>query len=224
MIAGYPTAIPACDVSYTKKASTGICYSVAMSWEHQLMLVSIAVSVLTTSLYVRSMFRGEAQPNLVSWGMWGTAPLIGASAALAAGADVWATLRIITSAICPLAVFLIAFFFTKSYWKASLFDYVCGACSVLALVVWLFVESPVTAVLIAALGDGAATLPTLIKAWKYPETEYGPSYVVGFLGALCSVPSIPSFTIVNSAFQIYMLCAGFLLTIAVYRKKILKRC
>ncbi|MEY3197714.1 MAG: hypothetical protein RL023_359 [Candidatus Parcubacteria bacterium] len=104
--------------------------------------------------------------------MWGLAPLIGISAALSADADPWASVRIALAGIIPMIVFFTAILFNKnSYRKISRFDIGCGLSSLLALVFWIYAQDPVTAVLLAAIGDGFAALPTIIKARKYPETE-----------------------------------------------------
>ena len=85
---------------------------------------------------------------------------------------------------------------------------------------WGVVNSPRLAILLAAIGDGFAALPTIRKAWKYPETETGLTYVASFTSALLIIPSIPRWNIENSAFQVYLLIANALLLLAVYRKRL----
>ncbi|MCB0310251.1 MAG: hypothetical protein KDD42_03385, partial [Bdellovibrionales bacterium] len=91
---------------------------------------------------------------------------------------------------------------------------------VAALIFWGLADSPRMAILLAASGDGLASLPTVIKAWKYPETETGVTYIASFVSVILVVPSIPEWNIENSAFQVYLLIANALLLIAVYRKKL----
>ncbi len=193
-----------------------------MAPSHLLVLLSLSISATGMSLYIRDMYRGRTKPNLVSFGLWTTAPLIGGLAALSAGADTWATLRILMSGFVPLVIFVSALWLPQAYWKLSLFDALCGIFSFCALCVWLFADSPVYAVLLAAIGDAAATLPTFIKAWKYPETETGLTYVFGFIATLVVFPAIPTFTIVNASFQIYLVVTNVLLCFAVYRKRLRK--
>jgi hypothetical protein len=64
-----------------------------------------------------------------------------------------------------------------------------------------------------------AALPTVIKAWRYPETETGLTYLASFVSVVLVIPSIPVWNIENSAFQIYLLLVNTLLLVAVYRKK-----
>lgn len=189
-----------------------------MDIAHVLMLISLSISAIGASLYIRDMFKGTTKPNLVSYAMWASAPLIGAGAALSGGADTWATSRILMSGLVPAAVFTTALCIRNGYWKLNTFDLICGGFSLVALIVWLYVGSPITAVLIAVLGDVAATIPTLIKGWKYPQTETGKTYILGLIASMLALPAIPTWDIVNASFQIYLVTANLALIFVVYRK------
>jgi hypothetical protein len=191
-----------------------------MHYSHWLVLLSALISIVGASAYIRDTLAGRTKPNRVSWSMWALAPLIGTGAALAAHADIWATTRIFLAGFLPLIVFLSSFVNPKGYWKLTLFDVLCGVCSVLALLVWGVTASPRMAILLAAIGDGFASLPTIRKAWNHPETETGLTYITSFISVVLIIPSIPVWNIENSAFQIYLLIANTLLLLAVYRKRL----
>ena len=187
---------------------------------HWLVVLSVFVSVAGSIAYIRDTLAGKSKPNRVSWSMWALAPLIATGAALSAHADVWATVRIFLSGFMPLLVFIASFVNRQSYWKLTAFDIACGICSVLAFLAWGIADSPRSAILLAAIGDGFAALPTLRKAWNYPETETGITYIASLVAVLLIIPSIPQWNIENSAFQIYLLIANTFLLFAVYRKRL----
>lgn len=189
-----------------------------MAYSHVLVLISALISSLGAYAYIRDTLRGTTKPNRVSWSMWALAPLIGTGASVAAGADLWAVARVFLAGFLPLLVFIASFFNKQSYWKLSYFDLTCGAASLLALVIWLFLSNPIIAVLVAAIGDGFACVPTMAKAWKAPETETLSTYVASFVSVLLVLPSIPVWNIQNSAFQIYLLAANFLILTFLCRK------
>ncbi|MBI5793981.1 hypothetical protein HZA87_02745 [Candidatus Uhrbacteria bacterium] len=191
-----------------------------MNFTHSLVILSVLISIAGSYAYIRDTLSGKSKPNRVSWSMWALAPLIGTAAALYAHADPWATVRIFLAGFLPLLVFLASFLNRQSYWKLTLFDVLCGACSVFALIVWAAIDSPRTAILLAAIGDGFASLPTIRKAWQFPETETGVTYIASFVGVLLIIPSIPRWDIENSAFQIYLVIANTFLLFAVYRKRL----
>jgi len=180
------------------------------------------MSIGGSAIYIRDTVVGRAKPNRITWFLWAIAPLIGTGAAITAHADLWATVRVFLAGFMPLIVFIASFFNKQSYWKLSRFDYLCGACSLVAMVLWLAIDVPRIAILFAALGDGLAALPTIIKGWKHPETESGLTFLLGFIGVLLVLPSIPVWNIENSAFQIYLLIANFFLFFSIYRKRIFR--
>ena len=182
--------------------------------------MSAVISIAGSVAYIRDTISGKTKPNRVTWSMWALAPLIGTAAALYAEADIWATSRIFLAGFLPLIVFSASFVNPKSYWKLTTFDLLCGACSVLALLLWIGIDSPRLAILFAALGDGFAAVPTIRKAWKNPETETGLTYLAGFIAVVLIIPSIPKWDIENSAFQIYLLIANSFLLFSVYRKRL----
>lgn len=194
-----------------------------ISWQHWLVLLSLTLGLTGTFAYIRDMFRGKSKPNLITWGLWGTVPLIATGAALTAHADGWATVRIFMSGFGPLLVFITAFFIPQSYWKLTRFDFSCGLFSLIAVVLWLIVDLPVIAILFAAMADLLATLPTLIKAWKHPETETVYTYFIGVFTSTIIIPAIPIWNIENSAFQVYLILANFFLFFVVLRGHVIKR-
>lgn len=194
-----------------------------LSSAHWLVMISALISVLGSSAYIRDTLSGKTKPNRVSWSMWALAPLIGTAAALYAHADLWATVRIFLAGFLPLLVFAASFINKQSYWKLTPFDLACCFCSVLALIIWLAIDSPRGAILLAALGDGFASLPTIRKAWTHPETETGITFVASFVAVLLVLPSIPEWNIENSAFQIYLLIVNALIILAIYGKRLFNR-
>ncbi len=191
-----------------------------MNFVHWLVILSAFISIAGASAYIRDTLKGKSKPNRVTWSMWALSPLIGTAAALSANADVWTTVRIFLAGFLPLLVFIASFINPQSYWKLTFFDFLCGTCSILALVAWGVIDSPQLSILLAATGDGFATLPTIRKAWAHPETETGATYIASFVSVLLVIPSIPKWNIENSAFQIYLLIANSLLLFVVYRKHV----
>lgn len=191
-----------------------------MNYAHWLVVLSACISIAGSYAYIRDTLAGRSKPNRVSWSMWAIAPLIGTAAAISAHADLWSTVRIFLAGLLPLLVFLASFINPQSYWKLTLFDLLCGVCSIIAFIVWIGIDSPRLAILFAATGDGFASIPTIRKAWHYPETETGITYVASFVSVLLVLPSIPEWNIENSAFQVYLLIANTILLFAVYRSRL----
>lgn len=191
-----------------------------LSLIHWLVVFSVLISVAGAAVYIRDTLAGQTQPNRVSWSMWALSPLISTAAALSGGADRWATLRIFVAGLLPLLIFLASFVNQHSYWKMGVFDLICGVFALLAVILWRAIASPPLAILCAIIGDIFASFPTLIKTWKYPETETGAMYIASFLSVVLVFPSIPVWNIVNAGFQIHLLVMSSLLLLAVYRQRL----
>lgn len=177
---------------------------------HYLVLLGAAVSLLGCLSYVRETLRGKTRPNRVSWLMWSVAPLIATAAGLASGVT-WAVVPVFMSGFGPLLIFISSFSNRSSYWKLETFDYLCGAFSALALILWFVTRDPNVAIVFAILSDAVAAVPTLKKAWSHPGTEtYGP-YVGGLFSVCTGFLAMESLTFATLAFPLYLLCANLAL-------------
>jgi len=186
-----------------------------------IVFLGVVVQLYGVFIYGRETLAGRTKPNRVSWFLWSVAPLIATVAALSDGVRL-AVLPVFMSGFAPLLIFILSFFNKQSYWKLGVFDYLCGACSVLALVLWAITNQPLVAILLAVLADGFAAVPTLYKAWCAPETESVEAYSTGIVNASTSFFAITTWTISSLAFPIYLLFINTLLTIIISRKYFIK--
>ncbi len=183
-----------------------------------IVVLGALVNVAGSSVYIWRTAKGLTKPNRVTFFMWGLAPLIAFAAALSEGVG-WASLTILVSGLIPASAFIATFFNKNAYWKLGRFDYVCGAFSLLALLLWWMTENAATAILFAILSDGVATVPTVIKAWRFPETEYWTGYAAAIVSALSSFFVIETFTFVSLAFPVYLILACGAILFSIYHKK-----
>ncbi len=184
-----------------------------------LVFIAAFATLLATVAYVRSMFKGGAKPNRVSWLMWSIAPFIATTAALSNGVS-WAALPVFMSGFSPFLIFSASFFSKKAAWTLSSFDYICGALSGLALVMWYVTADPNVAIIFAMASDGLAAVPTLTKTWNHPETEIAWPFVVGVFNAATSFLAITAWDFSAYAFPAYLIVINFLIFLTIYRKKL----
>lgn len=188
-----------------------------ITFEKQLVIVSALIHLFGGFSYLKDTILGKTKPNRVTWIGCAATPLIGAFAALSQGADTWATVRIFLAGFLPAMIVVASFVNKNSYWKTTKFDLMCGLLSFIALFVWLAASSPRLAIVLVVFGDGFAFLPTILKAWRYPETETRITYVASLLGVLLVIPSIPNWQIENCGFQIYLIVADLAILLGLYR-------
>ena len=165
--------------------------------------------------YVRAILKGEATPNRVTWFLWAIVPLIAGSAQLRAGVG-FSTLVVLSVGAGPACVVLASFATRTGSWRLGPFDYLCGACALAALALWATTGDPVTAIVLSILGDAAAALPTLRKAWLAPATENRPAYLITFAGMILGILSIREPTFAAYAFNAYLVAASGTLVLVLY--------
>lgn len=169
--------------------------------------------------YIKDTLKGKNKPNRVSWLIWAASPIISTMAALSDGVGL-ATLPVFAAGFGPLLVLIASFVNKKSYWELEIYDYLCGGFSVLALILWWITKEPSIAILFALISDGFASIPTVIKSWKNPETETVSTYILGLCGVLTSFLVLKTFSFSELAFPCYLVFIDSLLIILILRIKI----
>jgi hypothetical protein len=184
-----------------------------------LVFVSALFVLAATFTYIRSMFKGKAKPNRVTWLLWSVAPLIAVAASLSDGVG-WPTLPVFMAGFGPFLIFIASYFIKDSYWKLSGSDYACGILSAMAIVLWMVTNDPGIAIIFAIGGDALAAVPTLLKCWYHPNTESPWPYAAGVFGSLTSFAAAVTWTFSEYAFPAYLLVANLMLIFSIYRKSI----
>ena len=165
--------------------------------------------------YVRAILKGEATPNRVTWLLWAFVPLIAGAAQLRSGVGM-STLVVMSVGASPACVVIASFLVHKGSWRLGTFDYICGACALAALALWAMTGDPVTAIVLSIVGDAAAALPTLRKAWLAPETEDRLAYVLALIGMIFGILSVRETSFAAYAFNVYLLIVSTALVTILY--------
>lgn len=186
-----------------------------------LVFLGALVQIAGIYVYIKQTLKGETKPNRVTWLMWSIAPLIGTAAAISDGVGL-AILPVFMSGFAPLLVFIASFKNKKAYWKLERFDYICGALSILALILWAISKQPIIAIIFSIAADLFAAVPTFVKSWKHPQTESVEAYSTGIFNALTSFFALKTFAFSELAFPIYLVLLNSSLALIIYRAKKIK--
>ena len=173
------------------------------------------------SFYMKEMLTGKVKPNKMTWLVWSVAPLIATFAALSSGVTL-AVVPVFMAGFGPLIVLILSFFRKEAYWKIKKLDYGCGALSALALMLWYMTKDPVIAIVFSIACDMLAFIPTLIKSWKYPETEDSIVYATYLLSACTSFPIAKRWDFPTLAYPVYLIISSLLLVLLIERRRLFK--
>lgn len=168
-----------------------------------LVILWAIVSLSWVFVYLKETIKGNTKPNRVSRLLRAIAPLIATVAALSDGVH-RAALPIFMSGFGPLLIFFASFVNKKAYRKLEKFDYICGICSVLALLLRRITKEPAVAIIFAIASDAFAAIPTLIKWRNHPQTESVEAFIWWLFSASTSFFALRTFGFTELAFPIYL--------------------
>lgn len=135
-------------------------------------LLSAAAIVLTFALfvpYLRMTARGEIQPHVFSWAIWGMSQLVVFAAQLAGGAGRGAWAIGLSGLLTGLVGWLA--WRRRGDTQATRSDWAFLFLALAALPCWFFTSDPLWAVVILTLVDLLGFGPTLRTAWARPREE-----------------------------------------------------
>jgi hypothetical protein len=158
--------------------------------------------------YVIDTIKGKTKPNRVTWSLWALAPMVAFFAMLGEGVSITGGLMTFMVGFGPFLVLLASFVNRKSVWKITRFDIICGVLSLVGVGLWFITRTGEIAIAFSILADLLAGLPTLVKAFKEPETE---SYLVFLFGTISAAITLLAaktwaFTTVSFALYIFIFC------------------
>jgi hypothetical protein len=182
-------------------------------------IVGLAFNLTSYVLYMKSVIKGQAKPNLISWFVWMLAPFIAVFFQLKAGAR-FSVLPVFMAGFGPLIIMITAALTKNAFWKVNALDIYCGILSVIALVCYILTHNLGISIIFAILSDGLAFIPTATKSWNFPETESSYVYSFSIISNTIGLLIIKDWSFTIYSFGIYLIAANIIMTSILFRKKI----
>ena len=173
--------------------------------------VALAVAAYGNYFYLRDTLKGETKPNRVTFFLWGAAPLISFFAQKEGGGGIQILYTLII-ALMPLIILAASFYDKKAYWKLTKFDVGCGILSLIALGILISTDQTLLALVFSVIADLFAGMPTIIKSYKYPDTETVSACALEIVSSIIVVLTIHDWSFVNYSFAVYILFMNILFT------------
>ena len=178
-------------------------------------IIGTVIGAFGSLWYMLDTIRGRVKPNRVSFLLWSIAPIIAFGAQIGQGVGL-ESLMTFSVGFLPLLVFISSFVNKQAEWKLTKFDFICGFLSVIGLILWLVTKEGNVAIFFSILADGLAALPTLVKAYKYPDTEVAWPWFMTSIGVVCTMFTLTTITFANSGFILYIFFMNTLITAVIY--------
>lgn len=180
--------------------------------------VAAIVNLLGALIYVVDVFRGRARPNRVTWGVLTIAPVIVFASMMVQDVGFAQSSVVLSSGLGPFLIFLSSFVAKHPVWKLRRFDLLCGALSLVGLVLWWVTGEGNVAIVFSIAADFLAFLPTLVKAYFHPETESPWAFIISQAAIVLSLCTVKIWNFEHASFQLYLLCANAAAILLVYNK------
>jgi hypothetical protein len=166
-------------------------------------IVGVLLGTVGFVAYLLDTLKGRVKPNRVSFLLWSIAPFIAFAAQIKQGVGL-ESLMTFSTGFLPLLILISSFVNKKAEWKITRFDLVCGILSVVGLLLWVVTRVGNVAIFFSIVADGLAAVPTLMKAYKYPDTEIAWPWLASASGVVLTLLTITGWTFTNSSFIIYI--------------------
>jgi hypothetical protein len=171
---------------------------------------SVAIRLFGGAQYCWGVLSGKAQPNPITWFLWGLTPLITFFASLQYGFQPQ-SLVLLAMAASPLAVSALALLLHRSREHFTPFALLCGALALVGIVLWQITSIPELAIMFSIVADIFATLPTLEKAYHRPASEYAWPYFMSIISMAITLLTVQTWVFAVYAFPLYMLLVNIVL-------------
>lgn len=167
-------------------------------------ILGVVIATLGSIKYLIETLRGTVKPNRVTFFLWALAPLVAFTAEVKQGVGIQ-SLMTFWVGFSPLIILIASFVNKKAYWKLGPFDFICGGLSLIGLLLWYITQVGNIAIIFAILADGLAALPTIVKAFYYPETEDSWYYLAFAISIILTLLTIKEWNFAHYGFPIYIL-------------------
>jgi hypothetical protein len=179
--------------------------------------VGAFIFVLGAITYIKDVISGKAKPNRATFILWSVAPLIAFFAELDEGVGIQSLMTFMVGFV-PIMILVASLSNKKSYWQLAKLDYIFALLSVLGIVLWQITKVGTIAIVFSVLADALAAAPTVIKSYKFPESESSFMYFTAAISALLTLLTIKVWTFAHFGFPAYILLVNVLIAALVHFK------
>ncbi len=166
------------------------------------LIISIILPLYSPYLYIKSILRGGTKPHrttrvvILVISLLTTASLIARHDRVALWLSLVSTLQ---------AIAISALTFKYGIGGGSKIDLLCLLLSGIGILWWQTTNNPAYGLYFAVVADFIGMVPTLIKTYRFPETENWAFYGIDAVAAAGNILALNSWEIASFAYPLYLL-------------------
>ena len=170
--------------------------------DQRFVIIGVVLMLIGDLSYFINTLNGKVKPNKVSWLLWSLIPFVVFIAEIKQGVGLQ-SLMTLSVGVGTLAIFIASFFNKNAQWKLGALDVICGLLSFCGLILWYTTKVGNYAILFSIFADILAAAPTLVKAYKFPETEKYPAYLLTGVNGGITLLTVRSWNFATYGFPLY---------------------
>lgn len=179
--------------------------------------ITVITGLISYSFYYADIFRNKTKPDGFSWLIWGVLAAITFFAQMSkhAGPGAWATGL---TAIACTSIAVTAF--VRNPAKIKPIDIASLAGALGGLVLWIFTDDPLIAVVLAVAVGGMGFVPTFRKAFEKPLEETQMTYLLNAIKFMLALLALAAYNLVTVLYPAAMVLMNLsLVTLITVRSK-----
>ena len=189
-----------------------------MPYKEILSTIAIIITLVAFVPFIRSILKDETKPHVFSWVIWGSTTFIIALAQFSDNAGVGA-LPIALSGVISIYVAILSYVKMNDH-TITKFDWSVFFVAMSAIPLWYVTSNPLWAVLVLTTIDSLGFIPTLRKAYYYPEEENLTFYVLMSIRNFVVIMALEYYSLTTILFPLVMNIMGiWLIGLIVYRRR-----
>lgn len=166
-------------------------------------ILSTIFTLIGAVSYLKSIYKKEINPQILSWFGWAFITLIGAVAMYTSGSR-WSVLFIFSNSLSCFSIAIYSIYKKIGVWSTTIYDYVFFILGILGIILWQIFNNPLIAILLSVLADFCFAIPTLIKVYKNPRSEKAKNWIPYCVAGLFGLLALGSFSLSEILYPVYI--------------------
>lgn len=191
-------------------------------------IIKITFAVAATLLmfagyapYLRDLFKGKTQPHLYTWIIWAITASI-ATAGVIVGGGNYGAIPMVAGTGLVIFVCLLAFKYGSKNITSG--DTITLVAAIAAVIVWIQLDNPLLAVIVATLIDGFGYIPTFRKSFEEPWSETTFFWLAMSANSFLSIAALEKYTLLTTLYLFVLgIANGVLYLLLIYRRRVLNK-
>lgn len=159
--------------------------------------LAVALTFMGYVPYIYDTLKGRTQPHLFTWLSVSLTSSVICALQILGGAGVGAWPMVVVSGLCVL-IFTLSL--QKGTKNVTILDFVFFILAIAGLLLWLFIDQPLLAVIVITSSSVISYLPTVRKSWSEPYSETLVSYQITGVRHVLSIIALEKINLLTTLF------------------------